>query len=116
MSFFSDNLAKGDTTAFTYMADSVTYARGETSLSVPAIKGNTLMRITDQTGASAVFNSQDFIVRKTALGTLAPPQRGDIITDGTAQFRVLDPSPTERCWAWSDHARTIYRIHSKQVQ
>jgi len=115
MSFFSDNLKKGDQTAFEYMADAATFTRGQTSRSLRAIKGNTLMRVTDQTGASAIFNCQDFIVSKSDLGTLAPPQRGDVITFAGASYRVLDPSPADRCWTWSDLEQTLYRIHTKQV-
>lgn len=102
----------------------VTYRRGAQSVTLTAIRGQSLLRISDRFGNSRVERTQsDFLVLASDLelgGTATTPQRGDTIEDtinGKAlTYKVLPPGEGEPCWRWSDEARTGYRIHTKLIE
>lgn len=102
---------------------SITYRRGVQSVSLTAVPGSTLLRLSDQYGSVKVertdrdycLNAADLVISGTAI----TPQRGDEIVeddgDKIRTYKVL-PYGDEPCWRWADHSQTVYRIHAKLVQ
>jgi hypothetical protein len=73
-------------------------------------------RIPNAAGATVVFGDRDYLVAVADLP--AEPERGDRIAEtinGQAvTFEVMAPA-SEPAWRYSDPARTVYRIHAKEV-
>lgn len=100
---------------------SVTYTRGDSSLSLTAWLGRTLFsRLASPGvgGAAVEWGDRDYLVAVADL-TLGEPALGDRITEtinGTAVvFEVLTPDTGEPAWRYSDPTRTVWRIHTKRV-
>lgn len=101
----------------------VTYRRGSDSVSLTAIKGNQLLRITDNNGQVRTTRTDaDFIVDLADLvlnGSAIEPTRGDFIDETgsdsiTRRYAVLSPGgiePTHRM----DRERKTVRIHCKTI-
>ena len=97
---------------------SITYTRGTSSLTLTAWPGNTLFKVSDDSGLRVFWGERDYLIAAADL-TLGEPAENDRIAetiDGTAMvFEVLPPAPNEPAWRWSDPSRKIYRVHVKRV-
>lgn len=97
----------------------VTYTRGVTSVSLPALEGRTVFA-SQQEGAPRVeFGDRDYLIELADLTTFGDPQVGDRITEtlaGVARvFEVRTPGTGEPAWRWSDPGHTRYRVHTTRV-
>lgn len=104
-----------------HLTQSVTYARGADSVTLPATIGKTEFAIEDGHGLLQKYESRDYLVQTEDLilnGTAVLPERGDQIreTQGTSiyVYEVLAPG-TEPVWRYSDPYRHTLRIHTKQI-
>lgn len=105
-----------------HLTRTVVYRRGTSSVDVQATIGSTAFRIDDDTGASIVSISRDYLVRTTDLvldGSPALPRRGDQIEDDDGQgqthvHEVMAPGG-EPEWRYSDPQRSTLRIHTKEI-
>lgn len=104
---------------------SVTYSRGNDSVSLTAVVGRTLFSsVSPGTGngrASVEWGDRDYLIRVADLvlnGSPITPQKGDQIThtvNGVSLvFELMTPTG-EPAWRYSDELRTTYRIHTKRV-
>lgn len=98
---------------------SITYRRGASSVTVTATKGRTEFELQDDNGYREKIEAQDWLIDVADLkfsGTPVEPQAGDKIeeADGgkTYHYAVMDGTP----FRYSDHYRSRFRIHSKQVK
>lgn len=106
----------------TYAGRTVTYRHGDSTVSVTATVGYSLLKLTDEYGnVQMVRTERDYIIATADLvlgGLEITPQRGDRITDveGTRTniYEVLTPAG-EPVWRWSDSYRVRRRIHTKLV-
>ena len=96
----------------------VVYRRGTQSVVLPATVGRTLLKLTDEYGATRVeWTDRDYLFRAADLvlgGSLATPQRGDVVEDGAERYEVAAPQG-EAPWRYSDPRGLIYRVHVKRV-
>ena len=95
----------------------VTYERGTGSVSVTAVPGRTEYETTDVQGYGIMAVSRDFLIRCSELvidSEEITPEAGDTITEGTGTYEVSDAGG--EVWRYSDPYRTVYRIHTKEVE
>jgi len=104
-----------------HMTSSVVYARGASTVEVPATIGRTEFEVDDGFGVLVRTESRDYLILAEHLvldGQPALPQRGDRIreTDGsqTVVYEVMTPGK-EPPWRYSDPYRKTLRVHTKQV-
>lgn len=103
---------------------SVIYRRGAQSVTLTAVPGQSILRLSDRYGNSRVERTQtDYMVLAADLelgGSATEPQRGDTIEQTlggvTLTLKVLPPGEGEPCWRWCDENRTAYRIHTKLIE
>ena len=94
---------------------SVTYERGSTSATVTAVRGRTEIETDTGLGALIRADSPDYLIQASDLTAFAPPVAGDRITDSGRVF-VATSQYQASPWQWADWPnRTVYRIHTKQV-
>lgn len=102
-------------------AEQVTYSRGDDSVQLAAVPGNTRLEISDEYGATVETKATDFLVSADALvlaGVRAKPRVGDRIRmtlpEGRVQvFEVLDLAGGGH--AEIDAHGLTWRIHTKQI-
>lgn len=104
------------------------YRRGQDgpAIELRAYVGQTdFQRIDDALEIAEEFHSRDFIFLAAELaigGTRTTPQPGDQIEELDCETRerfvyeLMSPSTSERCWRYSDSARQLIRVHTKQVR
>lgn len=100
----------------------VTYRRGASSVSLAAVLGHQLLRVSDGRGNTKVERTdRDFIIRAADLvigGSVVEPRRGDRIdlTTGstTERFDVMAPGD-EPPWRYADPHKQLIRVHTKHV-
>lgn len=106
-------------------SQTVTYARGASSVTVQAVYGQKLLKLDDGRGGIRMeWVDMDFLIDANDLTfdggvTWVTPQRGDLIAatvNGEAQTFEVRPYGSDAPWRWSDPHQTMYRIHTKQVQ
>ena len=104
-----------------HLTRTVTYVRGEDSVSVAATIGKTTFEQADEYGVIHRTESRDFLVLTADLvldGSPTLPKAGDRIreADGDQVFvyEVLAPGG-EPPWRYSDPYRRTLRIHTKHV-
>lgn len=114
MSFFTDGLKSLEEQRLAHMADSATYSRKNASADVLVTSGTSAFRTEDDNGFSIVLHTHDFIFAASEIASIGEPKRGDRITYNGFVHEVLNPN-NEPCWAWSDEAKTVYRVHTKQI-
>ncbi len=95
----------------------VTYHRGENSVSVTATLGSSEMITDDGYGTTTPYTSHDFIVRRSSLviaSAIIEPKPGDsirrILNGVVHVYRVTTPP-----FHPSDADLTLYRIHTKFI-
>lgn len=94
-------------------AQTVTYSRGATSVSVPATLGSTLLKLGIETGGVRIERTdKDFMIAAADLGLT--PQAKDRIQLSSQVYEVRSIG-NEPAWRWSDPHRTILRIHTKLI-
>lgn len=96
---------------------------GAAEVVVSAAVGSSVFEGTDGQGGSVAFQSRDYLIVSADLvlqGVRYEPAAGDRIieldsgTDTARHYEVLSMIG-EPCWRWSDPARTVRRIHTKEV-
>ena len=97
----------------------VTYSRGASTLTVSrALQGDTFKTSIEVSGAEQVVETQQWLIGVADMGTLAPPQVGDLIKrtiDGTEHvFSVEGLNPGVAPWDWSDTGKTQYEIQTRK--
>lgn len=100
----------------------VIYRRGTDEVTVQAIVGRTLLKLSDGYGGVRMeWTDRDFLIAAEDLilgGQKTLPQRGDQIRETaggkTLVYEVLAPGG-EPEWRWSDPHRRLVRIHTKQI-
>ena len=113
----SDAATYLDGTLRSVASETVTYRRGQQTVSLVARPGQTVFRIDDGAGGSMRIVAHDWIVTASdlVLGDAAVlPERGDRITHGDRTYEVLAPGG-EPPWRWHDRSHVAYRVHSKLV-
>jgi len=105
----------------THLVRTVAYRRGAESVDLDATIGKTIFEIDDGSGATATFESRDFLILAADLVIGAgpvEPQAGDKIAEVLGAelviYEVMAPG-REPCWRYSDPYRITLRIHTKQV-
>lgn len=107
--------------------ETVIYARGEASVQLVAVPGQTKAEQQTHTGLHAQVNIADFLVRvdDLAFGVQPPvePAAGDRIYRQSAadqsqwmQYEVSPLDARSRPWRHSDTGRRVYRIHTKLIR
>ncbi len=103
----------------THVSRAVVYQRGSLSVTVQAVLGNTLLRLSDDAGGVRMeWTDRDFLISSADLilaGEVTLPKRGDRIVDGEQTYEVA-ASGGEPAWRFSDAHRTILRIHAKEIR
>jgi hypothetical protein len=71
-----------------------------------------------QRGPSVEYGDRDYLIPAAELP--GEPARGDRVTERIGEwlvtFECMVPSlEGEPAWRWSDPARTVYRVHTKEV-
>lgn len=104
-----------------HMTNTVTYARGESTVQLPATVGKTVFRQSDEFGLVMHFETRDFLVSTADLvldGQRVLPCPGDRITqseDGKDYiYEVMSPGG-EPHFRYSDPYMKVLRIHTKNV-
>lgn len=93
----------------------ISYCRGDdTSDSFTATVGQTLFEQDSQFGVVTI-QSRDYIFPVSELGNWGEPARGDTITEGDEVFEVLSLNGSQP-FRYSDHGKTIVRVHTKRYQ
>jgi hypothetical protein len=105
-----------------HAAQSVTYARANSTATVNATLGRKLLQIADVEGGIRMeWTDLDVIVPASELVLAAvavTPARGDKITitdtiAHKARTYQVEPYGDEPPWTWADPHRTLVRIHTK---
>jgi hypothetical protein len=94
----------------------VTFKRGSQSVELTAAVGSKLHRDDDLVeGTSVRIVTRDYLIGVAELKLdyqLVEPQEGDLIIDGSNQYKVVSAVEGEPCWSYSDTAQSTYRIHT----
>ena len=105
----------------THAAESVTYHRGTSMVTLKAVPGSTSAEQTDAAGMTVGIELRDWIIQAADLvldGVLTTPQRGDIIkvrrAFATEVFEVLDLG-SGPCYRPSDQHGCVLRVHTKPL-
>jgi hypothetical protein len=103
----------------THAAQSVSYRRGSSSVTLSATLGRSLFQAATDSGMITETQADDFIIEAADLvldEAAVEPKEGDEITrtsgGKTLVYRVL-PFGTEPAWRFTDSYRNAYRIHTK---
>lgn len=92
----------------------VTYTRSATSVSVSAVEGSQLFRLTGVEDVASVSRSDADMIFKvpdlTGGGISMPPARGDTVTIGSRSYFARTPTG-EECYRYCDPGQTMVRVH-----
>lgn len=93
----------------------ITYTRSGTDYTLTAWRGDERETVDTPGGVVSRLDSKerDYLFLASDL-SVGEPARGDRITDDGSVFEVT-PIQGNPIWRWSDHQRTIRRVHVKQV-
>jgi len=93
---------------------SVTYTRSATSVSVSAVEGSQLFRLTGVEDVATVARSDADMIFKvsdlTGGGITMPPTRNDTVTIGSRTYQAKTPTG-EQCYRYCDPGQTMVRVH-----
>lgn len=100
-----------------HMSVSVTYARGATSDTLSATRGQTKFTAVDDSGAQMAGVAEDFIFTGADIVALlgGMPQPGDRITAGDDLFEVHAFGDDLRGWVWTDPYHISLRVHVVRI-
>lgn len=97
----------------------VVYRRGAQTVTVRAVVGTTLLKMSDEYGGIRMeYTDRDYLIRSADLiigGEVVTPDEGDIIEDARDGHYQLMTIPGEPSWRWSDPNHHMLRIHAKKV-
>jgi hypothetical protein len=101
----------------------VTLKRGEaTSLEITAVWGNTRGSVVSENSFEVEVKERDYLIDVDDYDFGTGPVRpldGDLIIEtigkATLTHEVL-PLVSDKSWSWSDPGRTVYRVHTKQIE
>lgn len=94
----------------------VTYTRGATSRTVPAVAGQTLSGSNSEGPVRTEVGDGDYLILASDLAAFGTPQIGDRITDAVGLvFEIQDTNTGDPAWRYTDTTRIEYRIHTKRV-
>ncbi len=116
MALLDDALAFHVKTLNSAAGETITFKRGDDTVSLTAVVGQSQFDELSTTGeVHALSKTVDFLVKPASLvlsGSAVLPQRGDLIqrSDGS-QYDVL-PGVEGTAWQYSDGRKTFLRIHS----
>jgi hypothetical protein len=105
-------------------AVTVSYSRGETSITVSASIGASRYEQTDEAGFVTESAATDFIVAAVELligpgGAAGEPRLGDRISVAeagvTRLYEVLE-LPGQGCWRRADPHGVLLRVHARQIE
>ncbi len=106
---------------FTHAASPIVYARGGDSVSITAVRAQTIAELNTEFGMNIDVRISDFIIQESDLVLLATkvkPERGDTITividDETIVYTVL-PEFGDDAYRESDRFGNTYRVHAKET-
>ena len=96
----------------------VAYSRGDTSASVTAVLGRSMLRAPGEFGTYQEIEHNDFLIQVADLAAFDEPEPGDRVTvtlnDNAEIFEVMAPLDVP-VFDYSDSYRMLYRIHTKRV-
>ena len=102
-----------------YMAQTVTYSRGEDEVELLATLGSKVFRMPDEYGVDIRIETRDYLITAADLildGSVVTPNPCDRITEsGGEVYEVMSPGADEPHWRYSDAYRRTLRVHTKQV-
>lgn len=98
----------------------VTYTRNSQWMKTCAIAGTSTFEVVDADGTLIQFQSKDWLINTCDLHLAdepITPKRGDTITEVVGDrmhvYEVSRPDGSEQVYRFSDHGRTVVRIHTK---
>lgn len=95
----------------------VTYRRGDASVSVTAVLGQTLFRLDRELGTERIV-AKDYLIQAAALildGAVVLPKRGDTISElrgATTYTHTVSAPGDEPCYSFSGTGRSQLRVHT----
>jgi hypothetical protein len=101
----------------TFMTETVTYTRGEDSVSLAATIGKVPVESTDANGFTIQSEVVDFLITAADLildDATVLPEVGDTITYGTKIYEVMN-MPGMGHYRYSDSFGKTFRIHTKEI-
>jgi hypothetical protein len=97
----------------------VTYRRDALRVSLPAVIGDTLLKLDDGFGGfRMVHTDRDFSLDVATLeagGVVMPPLEGDMVEEADGRLYDLLPIPGEHSWRWADEFHKRVTIHTKEA-
>lgn len=99
----------------------VRYRRGDESVELIVVRGNSRYEIADNSGMMVNKDVLDFIILTSELvldDENVLPMAGDRIEelDSGAVHELMQPSPSETLWRYSDRNRSRVRVHTRTVR
>lgn len=96
----------------------VVYSRGATSITMTALKGSVLLKLSDPAGGARTLRTQDdYVILASALGELGEPEEQDRVQDAGEgkDYLCLPPGGEEAAWKYTDATHALIRLHTKEV-
>jgi len=120
-SVFSHLVAAGYEALRAVTEVSVTYTRGDSTLSLNAIPTEERYSVPDEPGILTEIHSRDYLVKTSELilgGSVVEPQVGDRITETIGAVNMVFevfPIDGARCFRYREASRGTIRVHTKRV-
>lgn len=122
MSAFSEAITASMATVNAVAGETVTYRRLSDSVEITATRGARQLAVVEEGGAETAFHSTDFLCLASAIdfgaGVVEPAVGDEIdatVGGNTVTFQVMDEAGGKH-FEYRDHARTLLRIHTKQIE
>lgn len=97
----------------------ITYRRGDDSVELTAVVGQTATSLAiDEAGSQVRGSIRDYLVLPEDLvldGAVTKPRPGDRITDPDGVVLEVARLAGEPGWRWSDPGRQVVRIHTQEI-
>ncbi len=110
--------AAAQAAAFRLRRETVTFARGASSVTVQAVRGQRNWERSQPSGGVSIGDrSEDWIILAADLvisSVVVTPQRGDTITANGVTYRVMPFGAADQLWQYHDRDRLYLRIHTKE--
>lgn len=115
---FSQALINAVRTARQVAGVAVTYRRGEASVELTAVVGQTPTERDDGTGTIVRSTVRDYLIAVSDLvlsGEVTTPQRGDRIEEPSGHVYEVMPVGSEPAWRYSGPGRDVFRVHTRLI-
>lgn len=115
---YSNALLNAVRTARQVAGVAVTYRRGEASVELTAVVGQTPTERDDGTGIVVRSKVRDYLIMATDLvlaGEPASPQKGDRIEEADGHVYEVMPVGSEPAWRYSGPGRDVFRVHTRLI-